>query len=172
MKKLLFLCLLSSTAWAQKATVPTTRYELRGVVTYFFNANYGYKPDVGATAYIIKNGLLPPDSLDTGAPEAYRSANVIYSLRPATSEPMLPGEESPKERYLSTRKRLDRLEYRLSHNPAVTLLTADGQGVFMKKVTPGTYWVLIKSANRSGAQMKKIVVGNDDTQIAAKFEAD
>ena len=172
MKKLILLCLFSSPALAQKVVPPTVRYDLRGIVTYFFNDSYGYKPDVGATAYIVKNGAISPDSLDAGAAETYRSANVVYSLSSATSEPLLPGEETPKTRYLAAKQRLNRLEYRLSKNPAVATVTADGQGVFTKKLAPGTYWILIKSAGRSGAQMKKVVVSNDDMEVAAKFEAD
>jgi hypothetical protein len=168
MKKAIILCLVSSHAFAQKA--PPVKHELRGVVTYFFNTNQGYRPDVGATAYIIKDKVLPADSLDVVAAEAYRSANVIYSLSSGEKKNLLPGEESPREAYLSAKARLARAERRLAKHGVVA--TADGQGVFSKKLAPGTYWVLIQSASRTTAQMKRVVIASDDVEVAAKFEAD
>ena len=175
MKHLLCLVsLISLPALAQKKPVRTPiKYELRGIVTYFSNQSTGYKADVGATAYIIKAGILPLDSLDTGAAEAYRSANVIYSLSTSShTEAMLPGEETPKQHYLSTQARLNRAIGRLSNNPTTAIATTDGQGIFTKKLSPATYWILIKSAGRIGAQMKKVVVSDNDIEVAAKFEVD
>jgi YHS domain-containing protein len=180
---LAFCFLLPTAGFAQKKPVAkpavanhsaVAKYEVRGVVTYFFNSNYGYKPDVGATAYITKDGALPKDSLDAGAAEAYRSANVIYSLsRDPTKSSGLPGEESPKDVYVSARLRVIRLQRRLEENPTTSKVTADGQGIFLKKLPPGSYWILIASANRAhSVKMQKVAVVDDDIEVSAKFEAD
>lgn len=166
------LALLSLPALSQRPQPTPVRYELRGVVSYFLNDSQGYKPDVGAKAYVIKAGAMPSDSLDAGAAEAYRKANTIYSLGGGGSKSLLPGEQSPREAYLSARERLFALERRLARSKAAVGLTADGQGVFSKKLTPGTYWIFIKSAGRSGAQMQKATITNDSVEVSAKFEAD
>lgn len=173
MKNTLYLLLfLSTPCFAQKKSAPAaqraklvvaqnTRYELRGVVTYFFNDNYGFKPDVGANAYIIKDGIIRPDSLDAKAADDFRSENMIYTL----------GQDVGKSRddYNSAKRRAIHLQERISSNPAASTLTADGQGVFTKKLVPGTYWVLIASANRDVMQMQKVVILDDDIEVSAKF---
>ncbi len=51
MKKSIILCLFSIITFTSYSQTGT----LKGVVMYFFNDNYGDKPDIGSQVYIIKN---------------------------------------------------------------------------------------------------------------------
>jgi hypothetical protein len=52
--------------------------KLSGVVTYYFNDNYGDKPDVGASIYIMNNKDLGATKID--AIQKYMEAKMWYSI--------------------------------------------------------------------------------------------
>ncbi len=51
MKKSIILCLFSIITFTSFSQTGT----LKGVVMYFFNDNYGDKPDIGSQVYLVKN---------------------------------------------------------------------------------------------------------------------
>ncbi|WP_460622870.1 hypothetical protein [Hymenobacter tenuis] len=171
MKYLILFCALLVSYASQAQTKPAPpRYELKGIVTYYFNDNYGYKSDVGAKAYILKEATVKAGKIEVSKLEQYL-ASPPDARNPTT---LLPGEFDVKtiEADAQTAK------FRIMTDPAASIVTADGSGVFTKKLAPGTYFVLINSANRDRvnlveslgqSQLRKVVVKDDDIEVSAKF---
>ncbi|HEX8348879.1 MAG TPA: hypothetical protein VF598_02885 [Hymenobacter sp.] len=49
-----------------KAQDTPNKYTVKGVVSYFFNANYGDKPDTGAKAYLLTDEDMKSSTPHTG----------------------------------------------------------------------------------------------------------
>lgn len=61
---------------------------------------------------------------------------------------------------------------------ATAVVTADGAGIFLKKLLPGDYVILIRSANRTRinllesigqVEIRRISVRDDDKEISVNF---
>ena len=178
MKKALLLCLLPFCASAQKVATPV-RYELRGVVTYFFNENQGNKPDIGAKAFIVRATVVKAAHINIDALEKYLANHDLVEFDPSNSpkpEP-LPGEPTANEiRELEPTAMA--AEQSILKAEATSVVTADGAGVFLKKLAPGDYIVLIRSANRTRINLleslgqvvvRRISVRDDDKEVSVNF---
>jgi hypothetical protein len=139
-------------------TKPTQEGKIFGVVTYFFNDNYGYKPDVGAGIYVIdsiKSPYFKPktiDSIQIGSNYRY-----LYLSYPKRSIPIdvLKNAENYNVINEASYEALDKraLEIILTmevFDKNLFKTIADGSGNYSIKVKPGTYYVCIKSSNRTG----------------------
>ena len=188
---LVFLLLASYSATAQKSALvhkpaPTVaapasalKYELKGVVTYFFNDNYGNKPDTGAKAFIIKETALQTAGIKTGPLVRYLVNHDVMEYDPAQALPQpLPGEEGLKKEIEDMEPAAMSAQQAIITSTATSTLTADGAGVFTKKLAPGSYLVMIRSANRTRMNLieslgqvtiKHVVVKGDDIEVAANF---
>jgi len=107
---------------------------VKGVITYFFNRNFGSKPDVGARIWLAEGdvSIAESDFFEGGDDQA-----TIYQGKDAAS----PKSEQPK----------------VVVKIAATS-TASGDGTFeLKDVLPGKYTVIIESKHRKELNSRDVI---------------
>ncbi|MBI3878514.1 MAG: hypothetical protein HY301_00415 [Verrucomicrobia bacterium] len=164
----------------------TQKGELNGVVTYFFNSNFGYKPDVGAEIYVF-----PVDAYSDFDPSViteYQTMKHAMSWSKSTdqrlrqdSQKILSKYSSPVE---SAWKDLDARVVKMALPAEVgdktIRLTADGNGAFKRSLQPGTYYTIIRSKHRQDMSVSEIsgkifvrkveIKSGEEASLDAKFE--
>lgn len=120
---------------------------IKGVVTYFFNDNFGYRPDVGAKVFICDPGEV---SFDTSSIRVY---TVMHLLQQIQRQPIPPDvqakfDECDKAAFDEYRK--------IQSDPRTIRLAADGSGTFTQHVRPGYYAILIVSAHRKDLSLTEL----------------
>lgn len=125
--------------------------EFRGVVTYFFNNNYGDKPDVGATVYFKK-----VDTTGNNRSFTYKFTQANY----CRNEKKLSDYciKLLKEVDADTDSGFKKLNYQTMeeffkmeiYDKNINKVTVDGSGNYSTKVEPGLYEVFFKSKGRNG----------------------
>ena len=169
-------------------TKSTQEGRIFGVVTYYFNANYGYKPDVGAGIYVIdsvKSPYFKPETIDSlQLGSAYRGLYLSYPKRRVPADVLKHAEEYNvvnEASYKSLDSRASSITTMMEVGDKNLIKTiADGSGNYSLKVKPGTYYVCIKSSNRTAATVteitgkvyyKKIIIKEgSETNLNYKFE--
>jgi hypothetical protein len=151
-----------------KPTGQNQNGKISGVITYFFNDNLGYKPDVGAEVLVISSAKI---------------SNFNYSIIDSFLNP---------EMYSITNKtvlsELDKgawdeiAKIKYENIAYCQKLIVDGNGNFSSDFPEGTYYVLVTSANRHGYGMsdalgkygckKLIVKPGETTYFNKKFDVD
>ena len=101
--------------------------ELVGVISYYFNTNYGYMSDTGSDVYIWKQDQYPDFDPDV-------FTKFIYSKSALTEE-----QEDKFEAMMWT----------VEIGKETIEATVDGNGSFQRKLSPGKYFVLVRSAHRT-----------------------
>lgn len=147
MKKFLFILLLLSTfSFSQNV-------ELKGVVTYFFNQNLGYKPDVGAKMYIHK--IAEKDSIKSPV-ITLRSYELMVGMNEKMSQYSTPSAEE-REKYKKNkdsltfyRNEVDLYVSKLKNSKETIIVSADGAGNYNVNIPAGFYEIVSESKNRSG----------------------
>ncbi len=145
---------------AQKATI-------KGVITYFFNKNYGDKPDVGAKIYIRKADTLNKKSSDI---DLYQRVKVCRSLIKMNSN-VEQCKKTLQDSNIQTDKDFDELNTRVIHdlmniefNNSIKKITADGNGNYSTSIEPGLYEVIYISKGRTDLTVAEIQ-GKIDSNI-------
>jgi len=159
-----------------------------GVVTYYFNHNYGDKPDVGSTVFVADSAMHPEINFEDV--QIYQKAIAFRNLsnllkKPNQPLPALMQAQADKYKWEDSTvfDGIDKLSYRniklLQNSDKVFNSVVDGVGNFSQKVAPGTYYILIKSNNRKGSTntelsgqiyFKKVLIkAGDEYNISHKF---
>jgi hypothetical protein len=141
-------------ATAQQPIGSTQKATIKGVVTYFFNNNYGDKPDVGAKIYIRK--IDTTNNKTSIFLNKYQTAKVCRSLMSITGTPdkyakelKELGIESEKDfEDLSTNARKYLTQMKFDSN--TKSVTADGNGNYTISADAGLYEVVYISKGRQG----------------------
>lgn len=130
---------------------------IKGVVTYYFNKNYGFKPDIGANVYII-------NSKDLGYIDTLSIINFIRAklLRTTISLLLKSGREAKldfdelskinaetEDKFKALDNKTNDAVLSIQNNEKTINLSVDGNGTFSKSLKPGDYSVLIISKNRT-----------------------
>jgi len=163
--------------------------KISGVVTYYFNSNYGDKPDIGAEIYVVDSVALPEfkyeDVKDFFLAIIYRDILVLSKRQKMPIPAFIQNQvvklklddkvafdESDKNAYQNIQK--------LMNSDKAIKTVADGSGNYSVKVAPGTYYVLIKSNNREGMTTTMIsgkifcekhsITDGSELSINAKFD--
>jgi hypothetical protein len=139
---------------------------IAGVVTYFFNDNYGFKPDVGSNIFIVNNKYTKIDS----------SALLImlyYQISVKRKEALsLLGSGITKDDEENTDRldvMADSIRKIVKNNMHTIKLTADGNGSYSRQLDPGLYSILIVSKHRN-ANSKTELFGKIHLEII-RFES-
>jgi hypothetical protein len=93
MKKTL-LCILLS---APLVTFAQQSGTISGVITYFFNDNFGDRPDVGAKVYVFKEKVVPPGVFEYSTLDTFRVVNNYRELESLDKEMSEQEKESIKK---------------------------------------------------------------------------
>ena len=174
--------------------------ELSGVVSYFFNKNYGYKPDVGAKIYVFLEDSYPKTSTElflkfglVGRLIRTRDLNLEMistlssstdsernAVQKATSDLEKIGIRNDKDLELLNMDAVKAFNDIESGKDTI-VLTADGNGAFKRSLTPGNYFIIIQSQHRRGDGIFEVggkifsrsfkIVGDDEVNISFEFEA-
>jgi hypothetical protein len=138
---------------------------ISGVVTYYFNQNYGDKPDVGAEIYIVDSLKCPEfnkaivDSFSIGS--FYKSVQINRSYfitsKQEVAAKLKEYKIESKEAFEAFDKRASDNIYKLENSKNTYKLVADGNGNYSKKLNAGTYYVLIRSKHRNGIFLTNIM---------------
>lgn len=133
--------------------------KLKGVITYFFNKNYGDKPDVGAKIYLKKT-----DTLDKkrSAIYNYQRANVCRSLIKMNTN-VESCKKTLAEIGANTDKEFEELNSKvikefmeMDYDESVKKVTADGNGNYSVSIAPGLYEVIFVSKGRNDLTLAEI----------------
>jgi hypothetical protein len=137
------------------ATIGTeSKGELKGVVTYYFNQNYGDKPDIGAKIYVRQadttNGMR-------SVINQYQRARVCRSLIEYKTQ-IESCTKTLQELNADTDEKFSALDSKVSKDmlqldifdKSVIKVTADGNGSYSLKLNPGLYELVIVSKGRKG----------------------
>ena len=166
---------------------PVIQGSIFGVVTYFFNKNYGDKPDVGAEVYIADStkitdfNLAIIDSFHYAS--FYRNIYLEYKSMGKVPDEIM---ERIKKYNPEDKLAFDSLDksaaaniFKLKFAKDVVKTVVDGSGNYSVKLKPGTYYVYIRSNNREGVSItestgkvvceKVIVKGGEDTNMSCNF---
>lgn len=135
--------------------------EIKGTVHYFFNHNFGEKPDTGSKVYIFLESDHP--SFD---PEKLTEYEKLK-------------KEGDSEKIKSIDGALFKMLASAQFDKKTKRLAVDGNGSFSAKLKSGAYWVIIQSAHRTSLTMLEVagqlswerveVVAGEEIQIAAHF---
>lgn len=157
---------------------------LKGVITYYFNKNYGDKPDVGSKVYVMRikknwgketNFFSNPEVEDfVNGLWTYRKCINLRSIIELSSDirSLLPGEdtliskltEELREIGADTEegfKRIDERSYKILNDIEKFdkirsyHAVADGDGQFELQLPPGSYFVVVLSNHREGHYITK-----------------
>lgn len=156
---LLGLMLCAGRSLGQQPTV------VRGVVTFFFNKYQGDKPDLGADVWAVDSAAAK--GFDLNLADTFHYANFYRNIA-ASYKSM--GENPPVEVIdnLATWKgdddeyfrQLDTRMYRqfaaIKNNEDAPHTTVNASGEYSIPVNAGTYYVIIKSHNRTGLTVTEI----------------
>lgn len=170
--------------------------EVRGVVNYFFNKNFGYKPDVGSVVTVVRADSHP-DVTETLI--KFRKAKVVLESKKVLQELVkLNKDRVYQERLEAVKKDAEKLgvaskgEWEALSDRAKKLVrnveydenkittSVDASGVFRKALSPGEYIVLVRSSQRKSDNslefmgqviVEKIKIAADsETSLDFKFE--
>ena len=170
--------------------IPKQEGKISGVVTYFFNKNYGDKPDVGSQVLIINSTNIPNFQFKTVDSflyaKTYRSLYSSYASRGKVPDDI---KEHVKKYGVETKDGFDAFDNRTREELNkikfkniyyCSKVTVDGNGTFSANIEPGKYYVYITSNNRTGDSMTEImgkvyceeviVKPNETTTVKAKFD--
>jgi len=137
----------------QRQTVLDQGTKISGVVTYYFNENYGAKPDTGASVYIFPSGSYPEEEklvqqyLQIKTKVLLSSPKDKKDLARQVSDELRVSTKEEGAKYL---EKILKSVTVLKFGKATVKTVADGNGGFQKTVKPGTYQVLVVSNHRTG----------------------
>lgn len=177
--------LLSATCMAQNKPSAT----IRGVVTYFFNKYQGDKPDIGAEVFALDS--LVAKNFDESVVDSFSSANFYRGLKESynsmgvavpdnvtTQLKKYKGDDDEYFRGLDGRNYYQYISIKASDQ--VYQATIDATGGYSIDVKPGTYYLFIKSNNRTNMTIseykgkmyfKKVRIKNQQSMnISHKFD--
>ena len=159
---------------------------ITGTVTYFFNDNYGDKPDVGSEIKVWNASAFGPDELKLLLKyDSIRLTETLYSLETQNGhvddrvlKELIAAGMNTNDDWARYSTHVDSI---LSKAKSTLELTADGNGAYHCKVPVGKYIVRIQSAHRKGEfetkeymgkfSIKEADLGNDDeANVSAKFD--
>jgi len=135
----LLFCFAAPSAQTQNApSIETKNGRVRGTLTYYFNRNFGEKPDVGSQVWLVQSELVLNEStLVIGTPSVLICAETTRIKKKYAAKPQ---------------RSYDVLKYTL----------ADGNGNFeLLDVFPGEYTLILKSTHTKGTQFKREVTPRD-----------
>jgi len=138
---------------------------ITGVVTFYFNKNYGDKPDVGAEVFIADSVGIPDfnfatvDSFHYG--NFYRGIAAEYkqmkgSVPSDVAEQVKKWNVEDKALFDSLDRRAATNLFKIKYAKDGFKTVVDGSGNYSVKVKPGVYYVFIKSNNRDGLTVTEI----------------
>lgn len=145
--------------------IPARQGSIFGVVTYYFNKNYGDKPDVGAEVYIIDSVKVPDFNLSVVDSFYYATfyKNLYLEYKSMGKVPDNIMKEVEKY-HLDDKQAIDSLDksastniFKILYSDDVMKTVVDGIGNYSVKLKPGTYYVHIKSNNRKGMSMTEVM---------------
>ncbi len=138
---------------------------VKGVVTYFFNDNYGQKPDVGAEIYFLEKAETDTFSFDVlwcctkKSPSHVSNINRILKLEDDLSK----GKITSKQ-LTDSLLAFDDKEYNDRSNLLKKFISlmkdknykciANGNGEFDIKLPKGKYFTLVKFSHREGLNLE------------------
>ncbi|MEI7504463.1 MAG: hypothetical protein WCJ61_14380, partial [Paludibacter sp.] len=135
-----------------------------GVITYYFNKNYGDKPDVGTEVYIAEISKVPDFNLATVDSfyyaSFYRNTYLEYKSVGTVPDNIL---EQVKKYNVENKSSFDLIDkrsfmniYQIKVAKDVLKSVVDGGGNYSVKVKPGIYYIYIKSNNRQGLSLTEV----------------
>jgi hypothetical protein len=145
---------------------------IKGVVTYYFNRNYGYKPDVGAEVYIINYKDL--GNADTLSIKNFTLAKIVRNTMSMSEDDYkIQCYKQLTELNAETKDKFDSLDWKcymavslIQRNKKKVKMTVDGSGAFSKLLLPGDYFILIISNHRKGVNATDLMGKLDYKQIS------
>lgn len=136
---------------------------MKGVVTYYFNRNYGYKPDVGAKVYIIADKDL--GNIDTLSINNFIRAQLLRTTISLSDEKgkrqwlneLAEINAETEEKFKNLDEKCHTAVMSIQNNAKTIELSVDGNGSFSKLLKPNDYTVLIISNNRKSISLTELM---------------
>jgi len=126
--------------------------ELKGVVTYFFNKNFGDRPDIGATVLINRTDSINGNKSLIGVYQIAQSYKSLITLGVISKDKV---NIELKKLNADTEEGFKKLDFNawkelLEFEAKALKLTVDGSGSYSVKLDAGMYEVIIVSKGRRG----------------------
>lgn len=142
--------------------------QIKGVVTYFFNDNFGSKPDVGTKILIHKKEVS--DTLHDIL-KKHRTNEVIYLtyvelLKSMKTKDLMDKFNKAETNYKTTRLLADKYVSETEAEGSTLKLTVDGAGNYSYDLPIGYYEIIAVSKNsRSRIMNTKLNIEKNETKI-------
>ena len=192
MKSFIISIILIATSYPVSVAQTIKSGQISGVITYFFNDNFGNRPDVGSEVFIYKAevanslGYARSTCLDTfRIVSNHRELERLYK---ELNQDMPKDEKERINKYgIDTDDQFEALDKRTfikiskdQKSKDLVKTAVDGNGRFSVTVPPGTYTVLIISSHRQGISISEVagkfyhenvkVQSGAQTEIVTNFE--
>lgn len=150
-------------------TKPVQESRILGVVTYRYNFDIGFLPDIGAQVYISDSTKL----LDFNHAVVDSSENANGGFAGMYRKKYNLNKEAVKELDGRAKINIKKLKY----SPNTITAVVDGTGSYLIKVKPGTYYILIESTKRDLKKLysfeifltKRIIKEGEEINLSWKF---
>jgi hypothetical protein len=147
---------------------------ISGVVTYFFNENFGHRPDAGAEIFVIPTSDA---QIDSTIILTYSIFRVLKTIKEMSGKPLSDSDKT-------VLKQVDNSAFeacwKIRSHPKTVRLVADGNGSYSIEVAPADYYVLIISQHRKDVTKTELLgkvkftrlrtEGGKRYSVNAKFE--
>jgi len=153
-----YFMLMKKAETGDKGKKETGKGMVSGVVTYYFNENYGEKPDVGAIVFILPE-VYRDDALKVDKYLRYLRGNLRYEInleRKSMSSSDFPKLVKAVNKFM--------LDLKVGDVKGMTKVVADGDGSFTATLSPGKYYFVAKSAHRTRG------TNADDVEILGRLD--
>lgn len=142
---------------------PPAKAELKGVVTYYFNKNFGDKPDVGARIYLRKTDTSNGKRSLIHNYDWARLCRSEIGYTGASKSEIEHCTKLLKELHADTKEGFDKMNtdvfqelLGLDYKADVKKVTADGNGNYSISLEPGLYEVIFISKGRNDHSLAEI----------------
>jgi hypothetical protein len=162
--------------------------KISGVVTFFFNKNYGDKPDIGSKVFIADS--LETTQINLSTLDSFQHGSFYRNI---LQEYKRLGLKTPADVLAELKKwnveenvqfdSLDSRTYKIIINimkaNGVREIVVDGSGNYNVNIKPGTYYVYIQSNNRNALSRTEImgkmhcqkvtIIDGDEINVSTNF---
>jgi len=141
---------------------PIEKGELKGVVTYFFNNNYGDKPDIGAEVWIYKiiddeDEKKLNDFLKLELASTIRERQINNPDESIDTNELKKLDAYPYKKFSELSLRVSKMIIDIEYRENRLNITVDGNGNYSAKLEPGKYGIIARSNHEINNHMNTLM---------------
>ena len=141
------------------SVTPNMKGNIKGVVTYYFNQNYGDKPDVGAKIYVRKTDSISKKNSVINKFQRVKVCRYLLQMKTNIED----CKKTLANLGVETDADFDKLNSTIlseflgmDFNKNIKKITADGNGNYSLSLDPGLYEIIFVSKGRNDLSVAEI----------------